>query len=85
MPDVPPGTLDTTDWTKLDVLFCKEVLKLVHSGIALLPTKYKLPVNLAGAKGSIGGPYCGLPSICSCQFAIAADAAGWRAGTIAFA
>ena len=46
----------------------------------------RLPVNLAGASGGIGGAYCGLPSTCSCQFDSAVAALfGWRDGTIAFA
>jgi hypothetical protein len=43
----------------------------VHSAIALLPTSQRLPVNLAGANGRIGGLYCGLPSTCSCQSRVA--------------
>jgi len=68
------------------VLFSKEALKFVHSGAGLLPvTMYRLPVNLAGASGPIGGLYCGLPSICSCQFDSAPEVSACLFGTIALA
>jgi hypothetical protein len=52
-----------------------EELKLVHSGAARVPvTMYSEPVNFAGASGRIGGAYCALPSMCSCQSACAAEA-----------
>jgi len=84
--DVAPlFTFGTTLRTKLDVNDCSDFVKLVHSGITLLPTRYTDPVNRAGASGGIGGAYCGLPSTCSCQFAIASLMLGCRAGTMAFA
>ena len=42
---------------------------------------YRLPVNFAGASGPIGGLYCGLPSICSCQFDCAPEVLGSPAMT----
>jgi hypothetical protein len=46
---------------------------------------YTLPVNFAGARGRIGGEYCGFPSTCSCQLAVAADAVGCFDETMALA
>ena len=85
MPGVMLASLPRTLRTKLDVDDCSDVANRLHSGITLLPTRYTLPVNFAGASGRIGGAYCGLPSTCSCQLAIASRALGWRAGTIALA
>jgi hypothetical protein len=68
------------------VLFSSEALKFVHSGAGFRPvTMYKLPVNFAGAIGGIGGLYCGLPSMCSCQLDSAPDVLGCLFGTMALA
>ena len=86
MPLVVPAPFGATDCTNEPVELMSELLKLVHSGAAFDPvTIYNDPVNFAGASGRIGGPNCGLPSTCSCQSAVAADALGCREGTIAFA
>src|SRR6266568_4434949 len=86
MPGVVPAPFGATVSTYAPVLFSKEALKFVHSGAGLRPvTMYRLPVNLAGASGPIGGLYCGLPSICSCQFDSAPEVVGCLFGTIALA
>jgi hypothetical protein len=86
MPELVPAPLGATVRTYVPVLFSSEALKFVHSGAGLRPvTMYRLPVNFAGASGPIGGLYCGLPSICSCQFDSAPEAFGCLFGTIAFA
>src|SRR5262249_30222239 len=84
MPLVVPAPFGATDCTNEPVLFVSELPKLTHSGAGLLPvTMYRLPVNFAGARGGIGGLYCGLPSTCSCQFACASAALrGCRFGTM---
>ena len=58
-------------WTHSDEL------KVVHSGRELCPlVMYRLPVNLAGASGRIGGAKFDLPSTCSCQLPSAEEALG---------
>src|SRR5262249_3715548 len=86
MPAVVPAPFGVAVCTYPPVLFSSDDAKVVHSGAGFFPvTRYTLPVNFAGASGPIGGLYCGLPSMCSCQFPSAAAAPGCLFGTIAFA
>src|SRR5215208_2826585 len=65
IPRVVPAPLGATVCRKFAKLFCSEEAKLLQ--FAMLPLRYRDPVNFAGASGGTGGEYCGLPSICSCQ------------------
>src|SRR5215211_4673155 len=59
IPLVVPAPFGATVCTYEPVELISELLKLVHSGAALLPvTIYSAPVNLAGASGRIGGANC---------------------------
>jgi hypothetical protein len=85
-PGVLPAPFGATVCTQLPVEFCREAAKSAHSGRTLPPSAmYRPAVNLAGASAGTGGEYWGLPSMCSCQLAIAPDVDGWRAGTMALA
>ena len=85
-PGVVPAPAGAAVCTQPLVEFCRDWLKLVHSGRTLEPSATnKLPVNFAGASGRIGGEYWGLPVMCSCQFDSALEVDGCLDGTMALA
>jgi hypothetical protein len=55
-PGVVPAPAGAAASTQLLVEFCRDWLKVVHSGCVLDPSAMnRLPVNFAGASGGIGG------------------------------
>src|SRR5215471_2698591 len=87
MPGVVPAPLGATVCTYVPVEPSSDDPNVVHSGRTREPAEMnRLPVNLAGASGGMGGLNRGLPSTCSCQVVSASEAlVGCLLGTIALA